>query len=1151
LISSTREYIIAEATRSLSLETGFPEDDEGDELWFGNASMPRDQGISYSALNPPQYVATDTRGRKHATDALIIPDLREHPDFTNHPLAGNGATFYAGVPLVSRSGHHIGVYALVDDKPRSGISRADLIFMQEMARVIQAHIEMVYNDAARHRGEKLVMGLGSFMRGLTSVPASDGDGSRANLREGNPDPSFQDVARQFKGMAVTDADPSALREVQNSRMDDTPAVTPQPDDVGSRQDPKSPGSAADTKYAASAAVLNPHDDLTAASVRPSAVHRLFGRAANILRQCTLADGVVFFDAVAVNLTSAQGSHFPHKSISSSDKNKSDSLSASSDNLDYTSGSAESEGTLTGHKRQKTAKQTCGILGSSLDVSISSTANVGTIQSLGVTDRVLRRFIRRYPKGKVFCFTAEGDISASSGAGDSSDSSGIAKTERTIATELIQAMPGARSVLWMPLYNHNKSRWCAGTFLWSRLDHALLPAQDDLAYLQTFGNSIMMSLMRLDAKASEDAKSTFIANISHELRSPLHGILGSTEFLQETALDGFQSSMARAVETCAKTLLDTVEHVLDYSKINQLSSESSRKQRRRLLRRTTSEDAAAQKVSAASLVRDVDLANVVEEAVEAVFTGFGYKYDMEHASSTTSGHASAKTKSANVRVLLDIEKNDDWHVQTEPGGIRRVLMNIVGNALKYTNEGSIAISMTGHDEYDGEKRYKAVCFKVRDTGHGMSKAFLRDHAFTPFSQESYLSVGTGLGLSIVRQIVDSLHGRIDIDSEKGVGTEVTVHLSLPQLSLSPSTSGHDDVLKDVQTRTQGKTACMLIPSSYEPTAKEGDATPVQSSLHKLATSWFGMSTTEAATMTDQKADFFIYPEPPPISHLIEHHGHSRTDKEVPLIILTTNAFESAELASQGVSRLSELGRVIEIISQPCGPHKFASALHRCLSRLDTLDDSRPNQAASDETVNEHVQDHNSQPQSANSATAKDAVDRPVTPPAAKAPTTKASPRRPRLANRQTEGVSIDIDTTTRSTELNSTEKRHSLSAGSTPAWSANPSSPMSQTRGTQNSNDVSPVLVVDDNHVNLQLLMAFVKKSGRPYATAADGLQAVQTYESALHDTPQTKPFQYVVMDISMPVVSYFPRIPDAFVSLRNSIVPPTPSFTSCSCPDPS
>lgn len=88
---------------------------------------------------------------------------------------------------------------------------------------------------------------------------------------------------------------------------------------------------------------------------------------------------------------------------------------------------------------------------------------------------------------------------------------------------------------------------------------------DLNYFSAFGNSIMSEVSRLEAAALSDVKSNFIASVSHELRSPLHGILAGTELLRESIKSSEEVSMLDTIASCGTTLLDTVDHLLDFAK----------------------------------------------------------------------------------------------------------------------------------------------------------------------------------------------------------------------------------------------------------------------------------------------------------------------------------------------------------------------------------------------------------------------------------------------------------------------------------------------------------------------------------------------------------------------------------------------------------
>ena len=149
---------------------------------------------------------------------------------------------------------------------------------------------------------------------------------------------------------------------------------------------------------------------------------------------------------------------------------------------------------------------------------------------------------------------------------------------------------------------------------------ILSHELELSYLAAFGNSIMTEVHRLDAKRADTAKSKFISSVSHELRSPLHGILGSVECLQDTVLDTFQENLVHTVETCGKTLLDTIDHLLDYAKINNFVNKPRERASSTRSARGP-QDGGDQKSFALDV--DVDLSVITEEVMETVFAGHDF------------------------------------------------------------------------------------------------------------------------------------------------------------------------------------------------------------------------------------------------------------------------------------------------------------------------------------------------------------------------------------------------------------------------------------------------------------------------------------------------------------------------------------------------
>ena len=131
--------------------------------------------------------------------------------------------------------------------------------------------------------------------------------------------------------------------------------------------------------------------------------------------------------------------------------------------------------------------------------------------------------------------------------------------REIENEMRQYLHGAQSAIFMPLWNPQEGTWFAGSLGWTDNPKRALQSEE-LAYFSVFGNTIMAEVTRLELLATDMAKSDFISSISHELRSPLHGILGSADILKESAIDTEQQQMVDMVENCGRILLGTMDQM---------------------------------------------------------------------------------------------------------------------------------------------------------------------------------------------------------------------------------------------------------------------------------------------------------------------------------------------------------------------------------------------------------------------------------------------------------------------------------------------------------------------------------------------------------------------------------------------------------------
>ena len=428
------------------------------------------------------------------------------------------------------------------------------------------------------------------------------------------------------------------------------------------------------------------------------------------------------------------------------------------------------------------------------------------------------------------------------------------------------------------------------------------------------------------------------------------------------------------------------------------------------------------------------------------------------------------------------------------------MNLLGNALKYTDRGSINVSLHLDEsrQHDDDSHRHAVLI-VADTGKGMSEDFVKNHAFTAFSQENSLSSGTGLGLSIIRQIVESLGGKIDMRSQRGVGTEIKIWLSLQIMRTAPERN----ILHQVQERTGGLMMCLLDPrGEYTPANESEPSEPrmglgkrwaVDESLRDLTTQWFSMHVFTAPNMDNVTADFFVYAEPPAIEYLLHQHGQNGSESETPVLIFCQNAFQANSLRANGIHHLTEIGRVIEVVAQPVGPQKLAKVLQRCFQRNKKLDSPADNYSG----------DHMAQvPRRVRGS---DEIQAP--PPHARKPSKETL--RPSGANQNgADGV--------RSLTRPGLAHRQTAPTPNSPQKPLRVKAQPSFSEDGLKDPTVPRVLVVDDNDINLQLLVAFVRKAKLSFEPASDGLQALEAYKRcAFSDALR---FKYVVMDISMPVM---------------------------------
>jgi PAS domain S-box-containing protein len=233
--------------------------------------------------------------------------------------------------------------------------------------------------------------------------------------------------------------------------------------------------------------------------------------------------------------------------------------------------------------------------------------------------------------------------------------------------------------------------------------------------------------RAKAEAASEAKSRFLATVSHEFRTPLNGILGMTDLILDTPLSAEQTTYAHAIKTSGEAFLSLIDEILDFSKI----------------------EAGRIDIVTAAL----DLHALVEGVVELL---------------------APKAQGKGVEISAFVTADVPRHVIGDGDRLRQVLVNLAGNAVKFTDNGGIGIIVSG--EKPGQ-----ITIEVRDTGPGIPAQRV-PIIFDEFEQgdgsPSRRHGGAGLGLAITRRIVECMQGSIAVDSEVGHGTTFTVRLPLP-------------------------------------------------------------------------------------------------------------------------------------------------------------------------------------------------------------------------------------------------------------------------------------------------------------------------------------------------------------------------------------
>ncbi|KAJ5496706.1 hypothetical protein N7463_008693 [Penicillium fimorum] len=1055
IIDGENQHVIAEATASISLrnkDLHLPDDG----IFLGVSTLDLEWGVCPHAIrlftgqDPSQILDTENITANQTRN--IIRDFTKEDFYKDRPYVLNWPffRFYAEVPLYSPSGFVLGSYCVVDNKPRTIFGDEDVAALQEIADSISNHLENSRIVHYHRRSENLVKGLTNFVKSHSKFDPT-GSSTQGQIEASAKKLSSEDlrlIAIPADVSGTLDSLPtekdigvySSLDERSSTSLNEK-EVSTFSRNVASKSNytlPSSVSRTSDRVEPLPSSVEAAPESLVPENV-PMAkrIAGIFARASLLLRESLDLDGVVFLDA-----------HRNDPQFDSSGRHD-DWGALPNFETGTTIAAGPSPWSIPNANSPKYAESYCGSLGQAISCRPAN-SNTNSNDQVKVTEKLLHSLITQFPDGHIFNIESKSnpDSPLDSASGNAKICTPDFETVRQISRRLAHELPEAKCVLFYPLWDWNKSRWLAGTLVWVNGSHRPL-GTEDLHYFKAFGDSITSEVSRIHWTASENSKFDFVTSISHELRSPLHGILASAELLHDIPLQTVHRDMVKMISTSGLTLLDTIDHLLDYCKINNLATTKS-------LNVTKSED------STTTLVSDFSLDSLVEEVAVIIHTGRKAPVPVSSlASDTATTTPSSQSISHITRdgdelsVIINIEQSGSWDIRSVAGAWRRIVMNLLGNAIKWTQTGLIEVSLS-QAAAQTKAEPRLIHLRVTDTGRGIAQDFLKNSAFSPFAQEDALSDGVGLGLSVVHKLVTFLGGHLKIKSENGVGTQVDVYIPAQHAKDHVPKLFDDTSSLGIQKHKYPLKAC-LVGFNGCPDLKEtptgiltSDAKrmlSVQSTLANVFRVQLGWNIALADSLEKGEGEIAV---------IEEAKFQAMLNEQSPSTMNTGQNFKFFIVLGSTTSSLGpSLPLNAVLMSQPYGPLK----IHETARRIMDLH----NQIA--------------------------IIEAPVAvPPTSHAilPSEPTTPTLPEISKDPSQQPLVEL---------------------------VCPSPPVRGSLILSNGqmNDMH-VLIVDDNDINLKILATFMRKLGCSYDTASNGLIALEQVESS------SRRYDLILMDLSMPVM---------------------------------
>lgn len=435
-----------------------------------------------------------------------------------------------------------------------------------------------------------------------------------------------------------------------------------------------------------------------------------------------------------------------------------------------------------------------------DKVLATVCDAGIRKPGSIKDAVAEQLLEAFPHGAVFHVLEVNDNGKFVASVE--DKSGAVTT---MQLDICEQFPIAEQFVFMPLRDSFHDRDVAFVLGWASTFDRVYCSGTDLPPLASFGTAIMTQVRRLEAQVLSRNKSDFLGSMSHEMRSPLHGMLACIDLLmRDTQCSGQQLDLIESAEACGLQLRSNIDNILLYSNIGSPSPSSERPDKMHLPGFNDDfthgkDDTTQGKSTMLALIEDT-VGRDARKRKSTISAG--------PAGGLLWHDDSRKNASRMDRTVITVDANpqaDFALARYSPLGI--VINNLLGNCLKFTGpDACVRVSLAADDE--------TVKLSFIDAGRGMSSDFVKHNLLVPFAQQNPLDTGTGLGLALVQNAVQALGGKTTIDTDESVGTEVSVSIPRSKIASDENTSTLSRSSSISARELPSKRARLFAPSKWD-------------------------------------------------------------------------------------------------------------------------------------------------------------------------------------------------------------------------------------------------------------------------------------------------------------------------------------------------